>query len=239
MFLEKKIGGKTVVYSDLIPELEHFFTTRESTLDNEENKELTAKYLGIDVNNLINPTQTHSTNVEVAQLDRSDYPQTDGLILTNKEQAIYLRFADCVPVIIYSKRFNIAAIAHAGWRGTAGGIVKKTIQKIWQITDTVDTQDIYAVIGPAISICCYTVGQEVTDGIKTSVENHEGLFRKEFDKTYVDLKLANARQIEELGIAKTNIDICPYCTSCQNDMFFSYRKENSTTSRHNAVIKLR
>ena len=53
----------------------------------------------------------------------------------------------------------------------------------------------------------------------------------------VDLKGINARQLQEVGVEK--IDICPYCTSCNNDLFFSYRKENKTTNRHSAVIKLR
>lgn len=230
MFKEKVVGNGKVFYSDLVPELEHFFTTKESSLNSEENKKLTAKYLGIDVNDLINPTQTHSSNVEIARLGINNYPETDALILTNKEQAVYLRFADCVPVIIYDKSQNIAAISHAGWRGTVARIVPKTIEKM-----QADISNLYVIIGPAISSCCYSVGEEVITGIKNSVKDSSKLFTDNF----VNLKLTNAQQAIELGVPKENIDICPFCTSCRNDLFFSYRKENGTTNRHNAVIKLR
>lgn len=230
MFKEKVVGNGKVFYSDLVPELEHFFTTRESSLNSEENKKLTAKYLGIDVNDLINPTQTHSSNVEIARLGINNYPETDALILTNKEQAVYLRFADCVPVIIYDKSQNIAAISHAGWRGTVARIVPKTIEKM-----QADISNLYVIIGPAISSCCYSVGEEVITRIKNSVKDYSKLFTDNF----VNLKLTNAQQAIELGVPKENIDICPFCTSCRNDLFFSYRKENGTTNRHNAVIKLR
>ena len=88
------------------------------------------------------------------------------------------------------------------------------------------------------SSCCYNVGQEVIDGVTKSVNNTNGLFYNKNDKIYIDLKEVNKRQLEEFGLPTENIDTCPYCTSCNNDLFFSYRKENGTTNRHNAIIKL-
>lgn len=230
MFLEKVIDSGRVIYSDLLPEVEHFFTTRESSLNSERNLELTANYLGVGVSELVSPTQVHGENIEFAEVGKSLYPGTDSLILTNKEQGIYLRFADCVPVVIYDKARNIGAIAHAGWRGTVSKIVPKTIIKMGSVYS-----DVRIVIGPAIGACCYSVGEEVLDGVSGTVRDISGLFRG----GHVDLKLANARQAVELGVSEDNIDICPYCTSCRNDMFYSYRKENGTLNRHNAVLKLR
>lgn len=239
MFKEKIIDSGKVIYSDLIPELEHFFTTRESSINDDRIKNLTADYLGIKVEDLVNPAQTHSSNVAIAELECNRYPETDGLILTNKTQGVYLRFADCVPVILYDKKNNIGAVSHAGWRGTVARIVPKTIRKMMEITKSDDLKNIYVVIGAAIGGCCYNVGDEVIEGVKSSVDDYSDLFRKDGEKVFVDLKLTNARQVEEMGIPKSNIDICPYCTSCRNDMFFSYRKENGTSNRHNAVIKLK
>ena len=102
-----------------------------------------------------------------------------------------------------------------------------------------EIKDIYAVIGPAISDCCYEVGIEVINGIKNSVKNSLDLITYKNEKPFVNLKKTNARQLEEIGVLLDNIDICPYCTCCRNDLFFSYRKENGTTSRHSAVIKLK
>ena len=92
--------------------------------------------------------------------------------------------------------------------------------------------DIIALIGPAIGLCCYEVSEEVKDKLLETVKDTTGLY----EGRNVDLKKINARQLEETGIK--NIDICPYCTSCNNDLFYSYRKENGTTERHYAVLKL-
>lgn len=238
MFYFENIGNKKILKSDLLPQLNHFFTTRQTVIKSKEpemlslaaeNRKIICEYLG--VKDLIHPKQIHSANIDYAKEGVYEYPETDALILANKSQAIFLNFADCTPVIFYDKKQKIGAISHAGWRGTAQKIAPKTVEKM-----NANPEDIIAVIGPAISICCYDVGQEVFDKLKPTVENFEGLYEIRGEKTFIDLKGINARQLEEFGVKQ--IDICPYCTSCNNDLFFSYRKENATTNRHSAVIKL-
>lgn len=240
MFKEKIIPTGKVIYSDLVPDLEHFFTTRESVIrsgeiDVENNIKSLCEYLNIKRDDLISPVQTHSANVKYAITDVSDYPDTDGLILTNYEQAVYLNFADCTPVLLYDKRQNIGAVVHAGWRGTVGRIVPNAI-KMMAVESGTRAEDLYGIIGPAIGMCCYKVGDEVINGIRNSVRDASGLISPD---GRVDLKRTNARQLIESGVDSRKIDICPYCTSCRNDIFFSYRKENGTTNRHSAVIRLR
>lgn len=234
MFYFDEINGKCILKSDMLPDLEHLFTTRETFLKTKEkeleataakNRELVKAYLKAD--KIVSPQQTHSANIGFAQIGKDFYPETDALILTNKKQAVFLNFADCTPVILYDKKQHIAAVSHAGWRGTAQKIAPLTINKMQS-----NPQDIIAIIGPAIGKCCYEVGVEVFEQLKSTVNNFEGLYAG----CRVDLKGINARQLEEIGVKQ--IDICPYCTCCDNDMFFSYRKENGTTNRHSAVIKL-
>lgn len=172
------------------------------------------------------PQQTHSDHIEFVN-ERTEYPDTDALIITKPGQRIRLKFADCTPIILYNPKTNTGAIAHAGWRGTAQKIGVKTALLMGD-----STKDIIAVIGPAIGICCYEVSEDVRDKLLNTVENPVGLYKNR----NVDLKAINARQLTEIGIEK--IDICPYCTSCNNDLFYSYRKENGTTQRHYAVLEL-
>ena len=94
-------------------------------------------------------------------------------------------------------------------------------------------KDVVAVVGPAISLCCYEVSEEVRDRLLNTVQEKEGLAINR----NVDLKKINAQQLKEFGVEK--IDICPYCTSCNNNLFYSYRKENGTDKRHFAVVKLK
>ena len=106
------------------------------------------------------------------------------------------------------------------------------------MTDCFGSQpkNIVALIGPAISMCCYDVGEEVLSKLKATVDDFSGLSEVRDGRIYVDLKGINRQQLIETGVS--NIDVCPYCTCCDNDMFFSYRKENATTNRHSAILKL-
>lgn len=244
MFYFDEINGKKILKSDILNNVKHFFTTRESIIKTKEpdfenvvneNKKIICDYLDISQNDLISPSQTHTNHVEIAQIGKNNYPETDGLILDNAKQAVFLNFADCTPVILYDKEKNIAAIAHAGWRGTAGKISVVTVEKMINEFGC-KPHNILAVIGPAISKCCYNVGQEVYEQLKMTVNDDDGLFEFRDDKIFVDLKNINRQQLIEAGVKE--IDVCPYCTVCDNDMFFSYRKENATTNRHSAIIKL-
>lgn len=244
MFYFEEIKGKKVLKSTVLNGLNHFFTTRESVIKTkdpaydklvQDNRDLFCEYFGIERKNLIYPSQTHTSNVDVAQVGKISYPDTDGLILSNKEQAVFLNFADCTPLIFYDGK--TAAVSHAGWRGTAGMIGIKTVEKMTAEFGS-DIKNIKCAIGPAISFCCYNVGEEVLNQLMATVKESAGLYEIRSGEIYVDLKNINKRQLLELGLEEENIDVCPYCTVCNNNLFFSYRKENGTTNRHSAVVKL-
>ena len=245
MFYFDEINGKKILKSDLLEDVRHFFTTRETVIkSNEEeyqtlaaeNKQYICKYLNISLTDFISPLQTHSANIMEAKIGQTDYPETDGLILTNQKQGIFLNFADCVPIILYDGINNIAAISHAGWRGTAQRIAALTVEKMIKEYNS-HAENILAVIGPAISKCCYNIGIDVMEKLSAAAADKSDLFEKRGGKIFADLKEINRRQLTETGIKK--IDVCPYCTVCDNDMFFSYRKGNAASSRHSAVICLK
>ena len=215
MFYFEDFNGTKIMKSDMLTEVTAYFTTRGEVSFPESKR-------------IIHPTQTQSDHVEIVD-ERIDYPDTDGLILTNTEDTIYLKFADCTPLIFYDKENKIGAVSHAGWRGTAVKIGVKTINKMSANFGT-KPENIVALIGAAISICCYEVSEEVRDTLLATVENPIGLY----EGRNVDLKGINAQQLREIGVQ--NIDVCPYCTSCNNDLFYSYRKENGTKERHLAVF---
>lgn len=215
MFYFEDFNGTKIMKSDMLTEVTAYFTTRGEVSFPESKR-------------IIHPTQTHSDHVEIVD-DRIDYPDTDGLILTNTEDTVYLKFADCTPLIFYDKENKIGAVSHAGWRGTAAKIGVKTINKMSANFGT-KPENIVALIGAAISICCYEVSEEVRDTLLATVENPIGLY----EGRNVDLKGINAQQLREIGVK--NIDVCPYCTSCNNALFYSYRKENGTKERHLAVF---
>ena len=227
MYKVKKINNKDVYYSTLLEKypVEHFFTTRNLIV--KENLNLISNYLGISEENLIHPHQIHSTNVEFVS-DKKEYPDCDGLILDKPNYAIYLNFADCTPLILYDKKQNIIAVSHAGWRGTAQKIGPKTVFKMKS-----NPKDIIALIGPCICFKCFETSPEAIEQLSSTVKNTSGLF----SGRYADLKKINKRQLEEIGVEF--FDIIPFCSVCDNDKFFSYRKENKTKNRHSAVVCLK
>lgn len=230
MFKLKKINDLyRIYYSDILCgyNLEHFFTSRDFVI--KENPKIVSDYLNIDKEKLIKPHQVHSDIVKKVTDEKDDYNDCDALIIDSFDCAIYLNFADCVPVILYDKKNHIGAIAHAGWRGCTQRIAPKTVIKM-----NSNPKDIIAIIGPCISFSEFETYDEALKLLKDSVEDKKELFKN----NYADLKGINKRQLVELGVKAENIDICPYCTVKDNDKFFSYRKENKTKNRHSAVLKL-
>ena len=89
MFYFEEINNKKVLKSSILNGLNHFFTTRESVIKTKEpefeeivenNKKDICNYLKISTENLIHPSQTHTSHIEIAQVGKTSYLDTDGLI---------------------------------------------------------------------------------------------------------------------------------------------------------------
>ena len=227
MFYETVFEGKTLIQSDMLKGLTHYFTTRSSFLA--ENKEFLARISGVPAENFIAPVQIHSANIAIAPAHGGIIPDTDAVILKNKGFALTLNFADCTPVILFDPVLNIAAGIHAGWRGTASLIAQKTALKMIELGSK--PENIIAAIGPCIAKCCFEVTEEVVEALKPYT-----VYEPKGEKFMVDLKETNRRQLEDVGVTK--IDISPYCTACEQDKFFSYRL-TKTPNRHNIILALK
>lgn len=258
MFELEKFMGRRVLTSSFFDDMgiNAFFTTRDLPLKSgerkdlikevENNKKLLCEELDIPFENLVIPQQTHSDNVAIVNRKEetvngttspltshfSLYENTDALITNQPNIALALNFADCVPIIFYDPVKKVIAAAHAGWRGTVAKIGPKTVEKMIK-NFSCKPKDIIALIGPAIGKCCFEVKDEVLQELMESVDNQ---CSNAFSKNHADLKLINRFQLLSCGVEK--IDVCEYCTSCQNELFFSYRKENGKTARHSAIIIL-
>lgn len=242
MFKLEKFMGRRVLTSSLLKnkDVTAFFTTRDLPLkagekddlieEVENNKKLLCKELKISLENLVIPVQTHSDNIGIIEQDLQVFENTDTLITNQGEIAIALNFADCVPLMFYDPIKKVIACAHAGWRGTVAKIGPKTVKKM-AVEFSCNPEDIITLIGPAIGKCCFEVKEDVMEKLIKSGNNK---CSNAFSKNHADLKLINKIQLLACGVKK--IDVCEYCTSCQNELFFSYRKEHGNTARHTAVI---
>jgi polyphenol oxidase len=155
----------------------------------------------------------------------------DAIVTTRANLAICIKTADCVPVSVVDKVKKVIAVVHAGWRGSALGISAKVIE-LMQNQYRSQPQDILVAIGPSIGRCCYEIDQATADAFRKQ-NNHELFLQqgKKKDKWMLDLVEANRRQMLEAGVPENNIEVSGFCTTCNQDMFFSHRGSGGITGR--------
>ena len=136
--------------------------------------------------------------------------------------------ADCIPVVVYDSRLHVTGVIHAGRKGTALGIVSKTIQAMQTIYGS-NSKDILAEMGPGIGVCCYEVDADCIEPFKKFYPDWTRLAKPSSSgKFMLDLFSANAEDAKMAGIEPEKISHAGVCTSCQVERFFSYRREGTT-----------
>ncbi len=117
---------------------------------------------------IIRPVQTHSCNIGVIGEDGgiSDFADTDALICFRRGMAIGVKTADCVPVLVFAPDIRAVAAIHAGWKGSLGGIVSRTMEMLADAG--ADMELIKAAMGPCISGRNYEVSQELAETFATA-----------------------------------------------------------------------
>lgn len=184
----------------------------------------------------------HSADVVVADAPRGardSLGKADALVTDRPGVTLFLRFADCVPVLLFDPRRRAIGIVHAGWKGTLAKIAAATVRVMAERYGS-RPADLLAGIGPSIGPCHYEVGPEV-------VAQTRAVFGASADKLLVrlngrhhlDLWAANARALCEAGVDAARIQISGLCTACRVDEFFSHRAEKGKTGRFGALIGLR
>jgi YfiH family protein len=195
------------------------------------NRDIFFNELGFDASDVSLMKQVHSSNVEY-----TGSPQlvmdSDAIFTDKKNIYLAVSVADCIPVFLFEPEREIIAVIHAGWKGTSEKIVEKCIDKMVEECK-VDPAKLIAYIGPGISQENYEVGEEVgkffNDDVKKSGNG----------KYYIDLKKENVNQLLSKGVKEENIEVSPYCTFKDEELFHSHRRENGKTGRMFGVIGMK
>lgn len=201
-------------------------------------REILCHHLGIDSDRLIVPRQTHSCRV----VDITAIPVkpkllngADAMITALRGVALAINTADCTPVALYAPAAGIIGIAHAGWRGAAGGIVTATVEAM--IRKGANPADITAALGPHICRDCFEVGPEVASQFPAEcVSVHVGS-----GKPHVDLAKAIASELKGLGVTRltdTSRQSELMCSRCHPDQLFSARRLGVASGRTATVIMM-
>ena len=218
---------------------DHCFFTRRNLLNNPE--QLIGNLrdgLSIHFNK-----QIHSNRViRASQTNSTQQKKADSLISDQRNQSLWVYSADCIPIMIANPKDGKVAICHAGWRGIAGNILSKTINRIDK--DLTNRKFLLVALGPAISKSKYEVDLHTANKILASLQREKKLdfiglqklvsepklkdiissnYNKE--KFNIDIRLAVLNQLTTSGIQIDQITICPLCTFSEPSLFYSWRRD--------------
>lgn len=188
---------------------------------------------GIPREKVYMPIQKHTDKIII--LESLLEPKIgDAVITREKGILIGVQAADCVPVLFHERGRNIIGAVHAGWRGTAAGILSKTLSTVLNRYRG-RTEDISVFVGPSIRGCCYTVDHEVLQAVRAA--SGEGSYYSQKGGKYcLDLSGANISQVLNIGVPLRNIWCMDACTYCNPDQFYSYRYAKGPTGRQGGFI---
>jgi YfiH family protein len=203
------------------------------------NRMLSFKALSRDPESVYDVWQVHGSEVICSNRPRAkDVPhqKADGILTSSPDVTLFMRFADCVPILLFDPVKKVAGIAHAGWQGTVRRIADVMVKKLKDDFGS-SPQDVLAGIGPSIGPHHYEVGAEVVEKINyTFGERADEVLVHNHQRWHLDLWSANQILLQEAGLR--NIEVSRICTACHLDDWFSHRGEHGRTGRFGALIAL-
>jgi len=182
----------------------------------------------------------HGTQALVAEAPRpSEWerpPQADVVMTNRPEVTLFMRYADCVPILYFDPVKKAVALAHAGWRGTLQGVVASVLRTM-SATYGSRAEDIMVGIGPAISLGKYEIGPEVGAEVRKVFSNQiEKVLPQINGKSHFDLVEANRLMLETNGVEQ--VELSNICTATDTGDWFSHRASGGETGRFGALIAL-
>jgi hypothetical protein len=226
-----RVGGISVAPQDSLNLAWH---TGDDPVHVRENYRRLCANLGISPESIVTTGQVHGTDVALVTAP-GNLDGFDALITNVRGLFVGIMTADCYPILVHDRRTGACGAAHAGWQGAAGLIAEKTVQAMRDAFGTLP-QDCLAWVGTGISGERYEIGGEVAARFDSRYlepsPSGEGKF-------LLDLSAASRDQLIEAGISPEQVQCSEFCSYCDSDRFFSYRRDNGKTGRMLALIGVR
>ena len=204
-----RLGGVSMAPFD---SLDVALPTEDDAAAVEENRRRLAAALGFEPDQVVFARQVHGTDLIEHPSDRRE---ADGHVVRSPGLAPLVFVADCLPVALSGPRG--VAMVHAGWRGLAGGILAAGAEAVEATS---------AAIGPGIGPCCFEVGDEVL-GAFSDLGDPVAAGRR------IDLPEAARQLLAQAGVEE--VESAGLCTSCEEELFFSYRRDHGRTGRQAGI----
>jgi len=205
------------------PNIISIFSYKSFLANGIEGRKNLAHQTGFNPNSLLNPKQTHSTNVVLWEKPGS-VMDTDGIFTSNPKLVCSIQVADCMPVYFAHKNKPFFGLVHAGWRGLVHGILLQSAKCIKENEKALSDFDV--LIGPSIQNCCFEVSDDVIDQFDSRFVE-----KKEDGKYRIDLQKMALSQLVKSGFQSEKITILNECTFCNEDKYHSYRRNGNKARR--------
>ncbi len=196
--------------------------------------------LEFDFNSRFDVWQVHGTDVICTDLPRdpnAHHSKADGILTQNSAVTLFMRFGDCVPILLFDPINRVIGIVHAGWQGTCKQIARIAVERMSACYGS-RPKDILAGIGPSICRDCYEVGQEVRDAFDASFGKitSKRYFLDKNGSQYLDLWKANQETLQNAGVER--IEVAGLCTAEHLDDWYSHRAEKGKTGRFAVLMSI-
>lgn len=209
-----------------------------------ENRRRIFAALDLPYESLFDVWQVHGVAVVCAQAPRppqQKHQQADAILTDRPGVTLFMRFADCVPVLLYDPRRQVVGLVHAGWKGTVQMTAAQAVRRMVEEYGS-RPADLLAGIGPSIGCHHYTVGPEVSAAVQQAFGKDASQLLRGCNgsdgesQVQFDLWQANQLTLQYAGVEQ--IEIAGICTACDLDNWFSHRGEKGQTGRFGALIAL-
>ena len=183
----------------------------------------------LELKNFYYLNQTHS-DIIIEATDKninSNLGEGDALITEDKNIAISVFTADCVPIVMYDKNLNLLAAIHSGWKGTFNEISLKALNKFIEKGSKVENIKVY--IGPHICESCYEVSEELIEKFKEKEVYKNANIS---NGRYLSLEKCIKESLNKAGVPSKNIKSLNLCTYCEKNIkLHSFRKDRDNSGR--------
>ena len=197
----------------------------------DENYDILANAYGFSKAQIVSSHQVHEDaifTVDEEYLNRNRQNAAaritaDGLITNVPGVVLTKGMADCVTIALYDPCKKAIANVHSGWRGTILHIITKAVEKMTAQYGT-NPKDVLCGIGPAIGSCCYEVDEDLAQrfvnefGAECTVRNGQS------EKPKLDLVYCIQKDLQQAGIVSANIENVNHCTHCNEELYYSHRR---------------
>ena len=172
--------------------------------------------------------QAHGRRViDAARAAREE--EADGAVARRPGAVCVVLTADCLPVLLCDREGGAVGIAHAGWRGLAGGVIESVVGAMGTAP-----RRIIAWLGPGIAQDAYEVGRDVVDAFVAADANARRAFSERAGGKYgADLYALAGQRLEKCGVGEVYGGA--FCTHRDSGRFFSHRRDGVTGRMANLI----